>query len=236
MKNLLDLHTHTTASGHAYSTLNENVISAKANGLEIIGVSDHAPNMPGGAPVFYFHNLKVIPDVIEGVRLLKGAEVNVLDDDGNMDLDDRAFDRLDYAIASLHIPCYDDRGAERNTEALIEVMKHPKIKIIGHPDDSRLPMSYEKLVKAAKANHVLLEVNNSSLRPNSARKNADENYKEMLALCKQYEVPIIIGSDAHFNIDVGRYDDAIAVIESVGFPKDRIANFNMDLFKEFFEV
>ena len=233
MKNLMDFHTHTLASGHAYSTLNENIISAKAAGLKVLGVSDHAPNMPGGAPIFYFHNLKVIPNEVNGIRILKGAEVNIIDGQGRLDLDERSLDRLDYAIVSLHLPCYDNLGAEGNTDAIIGAMGHPKIVIIGHPDDDCVPVNYERLVLAAKANHVLLEMNNSSLASNSARENAAANYMKMLAICKENEVPIMIGSDAHYNIDVGRCERACRVIERAEFPLELVANFNLELAKTY---
>ena len=149
MLNLLDLHTHTISSGHAYTTLLENIAAAKRKGLKILGVSDHAPQMPGGAHKFYFNNLKVLPDVIDGIRVLKGVELNILNQNGDVDLDERSLRVLDYAIASLHVPCLENLGIEENTKALIRSMDHPKVKIIGHPDDSRYPIDYEALVRAA---------------------------------------------------------------------------------------
>ena len=47
MKFVLDAHTHTIASGHAYSTLLENVNYAAEKGLELVGITDHAPAMEG---------------------------------------------------------------------------------------------------------------------------------------------------------------------------------------------
>lgn len=47
MKTLLDVHTHTIASGHAYSTLQEMAKAAKDKGLEILGITEHGPNIPG---------------------------------------------------------------------------------------------------------------------------------------------------------------------------------------------
>ena len=46
MKALIDLHTHTLVSGHAYSTIKENVEAARLAGLKYIGLSEHAPDMP----------------------------------------------------------------------------------------------------------------------------------------------------------------------------------------------
>ena len=78
----LDLHTHTVVSGHAYSTLNENIAAAREHGLTIYGVSDHTPKMPGSTHLFYFRNLHVVPEFVQGIRVLKGAELTVLDVEG----------------------------------------------------------------------------------------------------------------------------------------------------------
>ena len=54
---VLDLHTHTYASGHAYNTMNEMVLAAKEKGLQLLGITDHAPSMPGTMGLLYFLNL-----------------------------------------------------------------------------------------------------------------------------------------------------------------------------------
>lgn len=232
-QNLLDLHTHTVASGHAYSTLLENIRAAKSKGMRIIGVSDHGPMMPDGAHHFYFHNLKILPETIEGIRVLKGAEVNILDESGEIDIKGKAQFILDFAIASLHIPCFENQGTIGNTNAMINAMKHPVVKIVGHPDDSRYPLDYERLVLAAIEHHVLIEINNSSLLPTATREGAPDNYLKLLAFCKQHGAAVIIGSDAHFSEHVGAMDEAVMLLEAMGFPEALIANFNEELFWEY---
>ena len=81
MRELIDLHTHTVSSGHAYSTVKENIDSARDKGIKYLGISDHAPKMPGTAHIYHFHNLRVIPKHIDGVNVFVGAEVNILDFD-----------------------------------------------------------------------------------------------------------------------------------------------------------
>ena len=54
---VLDLHTHTVASGHAYCSLREMAKAAADKGLELLGITEHAPSMPGTCHKFYFHNL-----------------------------------------------------------------------------------------------------------------------------------------------------------------------------------
>ena len=49
---VLDLHTHTIVSGHAYSTLREMAKAASDKGLELLGITEHAPKMPGTCHLF----------------------------------------------------------------------------------------------------------------------------------------------------------------------------------------
>ena len=101
MKNLCDLHTHTTASGHAYNTLYEMARAGAEAGLSIFGSSDHAPAMPGTCSEMYFCNFSVIPRELFGVRLLMGCELNIIDFQGTVDLAPWLLERLDYGIASI---------------------------------------------------------------------------------------------------------------------------------------
>ena len=101
--------------------------------------------MPGTCHEFYFTNFKVIPKVIRGVPVLMGAELNILDFDGNIDLSEYYLKKIDYAVASLHTPCIDNNGSVADyTRAYLNVMENPYVNIIGHPDDSR-PVSYTHL-------------------------------------------------------------------------------------------
>lgn len=236
MKAIIDLHTHALASGHAYSTVKENIEYAKKNGLKYYGISDHGIEMPGGPHLFYFQNLKVIPDVVDGVRVLKGMEANVIDYDGKIDFYCDQYTSLDYLIASLHTVCLEPGTKEENTRATIKSMDHELVKIVGHPDDGRYEFDYEQIVKAAKEKNVLLEVNNSSLKPNGFRPNTRENYKEMLALCKEHNVRVILGTDSHVCYQVGIFDYAEELLEELDFPKELVINYHEDQIKEFFNL
>ncbi len=72
---VMDLHTHTVASGHAYCTLREMAKAASDKGLELLGITEHAPKMPGTCHKFYFQNIKVVPREMYGIQLLLGSEV-----------------------------------------------------------------------------------------------------------------------------------------------------------------
>ena len=61
MKDYPDLHTHTIATGHAYGTITEMVHAAALKDLPILGITEHAPSMPGSCGEMQFCNFKVIP-------------------------------------------------------------------------------------------------------------------------------------------------------------------------------
>ncbi len=228
MKPLFDLHTHTIASGHAYSTLKENMEAARDRGLLALGLSDHAPAMPGTTHPFYFGNFKVFRPSILGVRLLKGVEANILDTSGKTDVDEALASRLDYVIASLHPPCIPGGTEEENTGALVGAMRSPGVRIIGHPDDSRYPLDYEVLVRAAKRGRVALELNNSSFMASSGRVGARENMLKMLPLCAAHEVPIVMTSDAHIYYDVGDMEECVKILSELRFPEELVLNCTME--------
>ena len=231
MKYILDTHTHTIASGHAYSTVAEMISYAKEMGLALLAITEHAPNMPGSCHPFYFHNYRVFKNRDFGIPVLFGAELNVLNTNGAVDLDDDTLNQLDIKIASLHNPCYKVGSAKENTDAYIAAMKNPRIDIIGHPDDSRIPVEYERLVEAAKKYQVALELNNSSLNPNGFRVGAYENDRTYLKLCKEYKVPITLGSDAHVCFDIANFSYAIPVLKEVDFPDELVLNTSVEKLK-----
>ena len=224
---LCDLHTHTIVSGHAYSTLKENIEEAKKKGLKFIGTSEHSEQMPGTCNNVYFYNMKILKRNFDGIYLIRGAEANIIDYCGRLDLtEDKHLRNLDYLIASLHSACIKDGGLTNNTEALIKAMDMKKVRIIGHPDDDRYPIDKEELVLAAKKKGILIELNNSSLTKETSRINAKSNNIEILKLCKDYKVDIIINSDAHVDYQVGDFKKALKLIEEVSFPKERVVNFD----------
>ena len=235
MKDILDVHMHTLMSGHAYSTIREMTAAAKKNGLELIGITEHAPMMPGTCHEIYFHNFKVIARDAYEVPLLLGSELNIIDYKGNVDLKDDVLAKLDYAIASLHEPCLDPGSIEENTAAVIGAMKNPYIKIIGHPDNGNYPLDYEAVVKAAKEYNILLEVNNSSYHPLSGRSNSRKNALIMLDLCKRYEVSVIMDSDAHIDLDVGNHEFSQSVLSEANFPESLVVNTDVKKFQKFLD-
>ena len=149
MKYLIDTHTHTIASGHAYNTIDEMTRKAAQIGLPAIAFTEHTPKMPGSCGKLYFSNFKVLPREKFGVRRLFGCEANIMDYDGTLDMPDTLLEKMDIVIASFHIPCICPGTKEQNTQALVQVLENPLVDIIGHPDDSRYPVDFEQAQRAA---------------------------------------------------------------------------------------
>lgn len=236
MKALIDLHTHTLVSGHAYSTVQENIQGAINSGLKYLGISEHAPNMPGGPHPYYFHNIYCIPREVDGLKILRGIEANIIDYQGNTDVEDDMLKHIDYVIASLHTPCIKSGSKEENTNAILNVMENQKVKIIGHLDDNRYPVDYERVVKKAKEKNILLEINNSSLKPTTFREGAWDNVAILLKLCKKHNTRVVLGSDAHISYDVGQFPFSEKIINELDFPKELVLNYNEQQIKEFLDI
>lgn len=225
MKIEIDTHSHTLVSGHAYNTLKEMAKAAAQKGLKGLAVTDHAPNMPGTTHLYYFQNMCVVPRSMYGIELLLGAELNILDENGQVDLPASVIASLDLSIASIHVPCYEGpRTKESILNAYVGAMENENIDIIGHPDDGRFPVDYRELTAAAKRTETLLEVNNSSLRPGGFRLNTRENTLEMLRHCKEQGVMVVLGTDSHVDATLGEYAYAEEVLKEADFPEELVAN------------
>lgn len=226
----LDVHTHTIASGHAFSTVQEMAKAAAEKGLEILGITDHAPSLPGGPTFVYFLNLHVVPRTMYGVKIMMGAELNILDIHGTLDLDESLYKLMDIRIAGMHRLCYRPGNITQNTDAMIAAINNKWTDIISHPGDGTAQLLFEPIVIAARDTQTLLEINSSSLKPVRNKKEAYANNMEILRLCRKYDVPIILGSDAHISFDVANYEYALPLIKESQFPEELIMNDKTELF------
>lgn len=236
MKTLLDVHTHTIASGHAFSTLQEMVQTAAEKGLRLLGITEHAPGIPGTCAPIYFRNLHVVPRKMYGVELLLGAELNIIDYNGAIDMGEEFYPMLDIKIAGIHSLCYTPGTIRQNTDAMIGAISNPNVNIISHPGDGTALLDFEPVVLAAKEHHTLLEINNSSLNPVRKKKTARENNLTILRLCKKYDIPVILGSDAHISFDIARYDHIYELLQETDFPEALILNDKIEMFKSYIGI
>ena len=231
MKTLLDVHTHTIASGHAFSTMQEMAQAAAEKGLQLLGITEHAPGIPGTCAPIYFKNLRCVPRQMYGVELMLGVELNILNYQGDIDMEEELLSRLDLRIAGIHSLCYTPGTTDENTNAMIGAIRNPWVDIISHPGDGTASLHFEPIVLAAKEHHTLLEINNSSLNPIRQKVAARDNNLEILRLCKRYETPVILGSDAHISFDIANYDHLHELLRLTEFPEALIMNDKVEAFK-----
>ncbi|MGG7179133.1 phosphatase [Clostridium paraputrificum] len=219
-----DLHTHTIVSGHAYTTLLENVAFCAENGIKVLGTSDHGPTMPNAPHPWYFGNLKVVPRTINGVIILKGIEANIKDISGSIDLEPSESKALDYMIASFHEPIFKPMSLAENTTAMINAIENnDKVEVVGHLGNPNYELDYEAIVKKAKEKNVMVEINNCSII-GSSRNGSKDNCKRIAELCKEHSTKIILSSDSHISFTIGKFDQSIEMLKSIDFPEELIMN------------
>ena len=220
-----DLHTHSIVSGHAYTTLMENIDFCSSEGIKILGSSEHGPHFPGGPHEAYFHNMRIIPRKIKGVTVLRGCELNIMNAQGDVDPGFERFKKvMDYCIASLHELVVAPMSLEENTQAIINaVNRYPEIIILGHTGNPNYPIDQEKIVKLAKEKDIIIEINNSSLG-NGSRKGSRSNCQRIAELCMEHGVKVILSTDAHINSEIGRFDRSIMLLDEIEFPEVLVMN------------
>lgn len=223
MKFVLDTHTHTIASGHAYSTIHDYIAEAKKKGLEMVAFTDHGPAMPGGPNIFHIGNQKVIPREIDDIEILRGVEANIIDFDGNIDITEPYLKRLDLVLASLHDVCIQPGTKEENTRAFLKVMNNNYVDIVAHPGNPRFPIDIDEFVLAAKNTNKIIEINNSTFT-NPGRSGSRDNCIMIARKAKEHGVFVVAGSDAHISFDVGNFQKSIEVFKLVEMPEELIMN------------
>ena len=222
-----DLHTHTCASGHGTTDrITDLAKEAARRRIELLGISDHGPASMGSAGLSYFRSLILCERTRFGISLRYGAEANILDTDGCLDIPDDILKNLDFCIISMHRPIYTSGSAAENTLAYIRAMRRPGVRFIGHCDDSRFPVDYRELVQAALSAGIMPELNNVSLLPDSYRKNCRANAVKLLDTCAALSCPIILSSDSHGREHIGEVTEAVKLIKETGFPETLIRNRN----------
>ena len=224
----VDTHTHTDISHHAYSTLEENLIAAKKKGMQGLAVTNHGPALDSdGGHLWHFSSLKNFPLYVKGLRLFKGAEVNIMNPEGDIDLDNYSLAPLEIVIASMHTPCFDVRlGPEAVTQGYINALtRHKKINIVGHMGDGRYKCDYRAVLSKVKETGRIVEINHHSF---DVRKGSGENCREIALICKEMEIPVVLSTDAHFSEDVGEVANSDKMLREIDFPRELILNTSLE--------
>ena len=139
--------------------------------------------------------MKCLPEEIHGVRVLPGAEANIIDLEGNIDLGNYELRNLKWVIASFHTPVVSNGTYDDYTRAYINLAKkYELVDVIGHCETINFPFDYELVLKHFKEYEKLVEINESSIRN---RKGSRDNCYTILKICKKYDIPIVVNTDCH---------------------------------------
>ena len=118
MKLIADTHTHTIISGDAFSTLYENIQAARKRGIKYLCLTEHVYSALPGAPTpSYFKSMHALPQEIDGVQLIRGVEVNILDYNGHLDMPPDLLEWLEWVIASMHPTVIQPKDKKAHTKA-----------------------------------------------------------------------------------------------------------------------
>ena len=233
MQIIADTHVHTISSGHAHATVLENIEQAKKKGLKFLGITDHATAIEGAPQYEYFRSLpKVLPRHYDGIYLLRGCEVNILNEQGDLDLDESILRPLDLVIASMHVLAMDPIDRAAHTRTWLNIAKNPNVDIIGHCGDQRFDFDHEPVIEAFAEHGKVVEINAHS--PQS-RPGSDVNCRDIARLCAKYSVGVVCSSDAHFSPEVGLVDSSINMLKEIGFPESLVLNADEERFRAFIE-
>ncbi len=234
----IDLHIHTNVNPHAYSTLEENISSAKNKGMTTIAITNHGPALQDSPHWWGLANMDVIPRYVDGVRILKGVETNILDENANIDINQQIFRVMDIIIGGFHdVPQYGETLDEaRNTRAIINLMRSQKIDVVVHLGNPKFPVNYEEVVKVAKECNIAIELNNTSLLSPGPRKGSAPNCLKLAELAKKEGCFVSFGSDSHFSLQIGIFDEVEKIIGAVDLPEELIINSSEERLDSFLKL
>jgi len=227
-----DLHTHTMVSQHAYSTINELVQASLDQGFTFLAVTDHGPETFDGAISHHFLCMNGLPHTIGGVTLYTGAEVNIKDFKGRIDLPPAILRNLDFTIASFHIEAIKPGTIDENTEAWLSVIRNPFVDCLGHPGNPVFPFRHEPVVRALKEAGKIFEINANSF---PVRKGSETNCRDMITLAERYGVPMVATSDAHVCYNVGNVEASLVMLHEQHVPEGHILNTSEKLISAYIE-
>ena len=218
----VDLHMHTVASTHAYSTLHDYIAIAKSKGLKLFAITDHGPDMADAPHHWHFINMRIWPRVVDGVGILRGIEANIKNTDGEIDCTGPMLTSLDLIIAGFHEPVFAPQDQATHTEAMIATMASGNVHIISHPGNPKYPVDITAIAEAAATHQVALEINNSSFI--HSRKGSEANCRAIAAAVRDAGGWVALGSDSHTAFSLGDFTECRKVLDDVNFPEDRILN------------
>jgi putative hydrolase len=220
-----DLHSHTTWSD-GRATMLEMAQGAQAFGYSYVGITDHSPRitvvhgLDAERLVAQSREMASVQAQVEGVTLLQGIEVDILED-GSLDLPEAVLEILDVVIASPHVKLRQEPAAM--TERMMRAVSHPHVDVIGHPTGRRpgsregATYDFETVFKEAAKHGVAMEIDCDPARLDLS--------PEMARLALECGCDFVIDADAHAPAEFAYVPMGLWMARRAGIPQDRILNF-----------
>ena len=220
-----DIHSH-TAWSDGRATMLEMAQGAQALGYSYLGITDHSPRitvvhgLDAERLVAQSREMTEVQSQVEGLALLQGIEVDILED-GSLDLPDAVLEILDIVIASPHVKLRQDPAAM--TERMMRAVSHPHVDVIGHPTGRRpgaregATYDFELVFQEAAKNGVALEIDCDPARMDLS--------PEMARLARECGCNFVVDADAHAPAEFAYVPMALWMARRAGIPEDRILNF-----------
>jgi DNA polymerase (family 10) len=192
-----NLHTHTTGSD-GRNSLAEMAEAARERGMEYLAVTDHSPavavtqGLDADALREQMDAVDELNDDLDDLRVLKGIEVDILED-GSLDLPDDVLAALDLCVCAIHTNLGLDEHEQ--TERVLRAMDNPNVHILAHPTGRRLnergpiAIDLDRVMEAAVEKGCFLELNAQPERLDLS----DVFCKR----AKELGLKVAIGADAH---------------------------------------
>ncbi len=217
----VDFHVHSIFSLCGLHTVLELLERARALGMKGFAVTDHGLTFGGRLNSVFFERF-VSPD--PQIRILKGIECNVLDQNGNIDLPGEFVRFLDLVLLGIHSNSEKGLTKKEYTGMLLRALqKNPMVDVVTHPNDPNYPVDYAALAAAAAASGAALELNNSKI---IYARSTEAEAVNLLIACKENGCNVAVCSDTHAIHELGD-DSAVAqLLERVAFPEALLVNRN----------
>lgn len=243
MKVVKDYHIHSIYSknNHGKSTPEENVIKAIEMNLKEIAISDHGPRhylygISKKNIKILHQDIKELNEKYREINILQGIECNILSYDGDSDINNDIKENCDIIMAGFHFGVLfkdlksffrfyvlnflgkfslriNEYITELNTDAVVKFMKKNNFKILTHPGE-KIPVDIRRIAEVAEEEDIILEINTSHKHLST----------EDLKCIKDFNIKVIIGSDAHQKDNIGNYQNAIKRLEESEFPLNKVIN------------
>ncbi len=197
-----DMHVHSIRSQCGTMTYGEIVARAVTLGMRSVAITDHA--LAFHTNRFQFHILvKRFPDTVDGIRVYRGIEANVVDEAGTLDLPDELVDRFDWIALGMHPVegCLRGRDRETTTAALLAALeRHPWIDVVVHPTQRTHDLDFDRVLPALAGHGIAMEINDCGHRYGKAD---PDRTADVLRRGVSAGVAVVASSDAHVFHELG---------------------------------